>query len=68
MGSVVTYGRRTSTIFSVNIAGSGGLPQALSSASGDVQSFLGKLGGGALKLAVDAGLTLAEGVNCAIPQ
>jgi hypothetical protein len=41
MGTVTTYGRNTSTITSLNIARSGGLPQALSSPSGGLQSVLG---------------------------
>lgn len=68
MGTVTTYGRRTSDIASLNIAGKGGLPRALGSSAGGAKSFLRKLGTGTLKLAVDAGLTLAEGVGCLIPQ
>ncbi len=68
MGSVLTFGRRTSAIMSLNLAGKGGLPQALSSASGGVKGFFGKLGTGALKLAADTGFTLAEGIGCMIPQ
>jgi RHS repeat-associated protein len=68
MGSPVTYGRRTAQIMSLNLAGKGGLPQALSSASGGAKGFLGKLGTGALKLAADVGFTLAEGLGCSIPK
>jgi hypothetical protein len=67
MGSPITFGRRTAQIMSLNLAGKGGLPQALSSSSGGVKGFLGKLGG-AWKYAADVGFTLAEGVGCVIPQ
>jgi hypothetical protein len=68
MGAPITYGRRTSQLMALNLAGKGGLPQALSSGSGGVKGFLGKIGTGALKLAIDTGFTLAEGIGCAIPK
>ena len=67
MGAPITYGRRTAQIVSLNLAGRGGLPQALSSSTGGVKRFLGKLGG-AWKTAADVGFTLAEGVGCLGPQ
>jgi len=68
MGSTLTYGRRTSAIMSLNLAGKGGLPQALSSSSAGVKGFFGKMGTGALRLAADVGFTLAEGIGCMIPK
>jgi hypothetical protein len=70
-GSALTYGRRTSSIMSLNLAGSGGLPQALGStgAQGFFQTAGKWLNLGldeAEKFAVDAGLAGAESINCAI--
>lgn len=70
-GSALTYGRRTSNIMSLNLAGSGGLPQALGStgAQGFFQTAGKWLNLGldeAEKFAVDAGLAGAESINCAI--
>lgn len=75
MGTATTFGRRTSSIMSLNLAGAGGLPMALSSASAGVKSALGSIGN-VLSLglsflertAVDAAFTGAEAINCAIPQ
>jgi hypothetical protein len=71
MGTGITYGRRTSTIMALNLAGNGGLPQALSSASGGFRSMLGaadsvlSLGiGFTTRLGVDAALTAAEAAYC----
>jgi RHS repeat-associated protein len=70
-GSALTYGRRTSDIMSLNLAGSGGLPQALGSTG--AQGFFETAGqwlnlglDEAEKFAVDAGLAGAEAFNCAI--
>jgi hypothetical protein len=75
MGSVTTYGRRTSDILSLNLEGAGGLPTALSSASAGVKSALGSIGdvlslglSPAERISIDAAFTGAEAVNCAIPQ
>jgi len=75
MGSALTYGRRTADIISLNLAGKGGLPQALSSASSGAKSLLGSMSralslglSASEKAAVDAGLFGAEAVGCAIPQ
>jgi hypothetical protein len=64
-------GRRTSKTMSLNLAGSGGLPQALGSASGGLKSVLGaaddvlRLGMGfTTRLEVDAALTAAEAAYC----
>ncbi|MBZ5539372.1 MAG: hypothetical protein LAN61_02515 [Acidobacteriia bacterium] len=72
MGTVTTYGRRSSTIMSLNIAGQGGLPQALSSASGGLKSVLGaadsvlSLGMSfATRLEIDAAFAGAEAAYCA---
>ncbi len=72
-GSALTYGRRTSDIMSLNLAGSGGLPQALGSTG--AQGFFETAGrwlnlglDEAEKFAVDAGLAGAEAFNCAIQR
>jgi RHS repeat-associated protein len=75
MGTATTFGRRTSSIMSLNLAGAGGLPMALSPASAGVKSALGSIGN-VLSLglsflertAVDTAFTGAEAINCAIPQ
>jgi RHS repeat-associated protein len=70
-GSPLTVGRRTSDIMSLNLAGKGGLPQALGStgAKGFFETAGKWLNFGldeAEKFAVDAGLAGAESINCAI--
>src|SRR5207253_1785193 len=72
-GSPLTVGRRTSDIMSLNLAGKGGLPQALGSTG--AKRFLETAGkwlnlglDEAEKFAVDAGLAGAESINCAIPR
>ncbi|HEY4739916.1 MAG TPA: RHS repeat-associated core domain-containing protein [Candidatus Acidoferrales bacterium] len=75
MGTATTFARRTSSIMSLNLAGAGGLPMALSPASAGVKSALGSIGN-VLSLglsflertSVDAAFTGAEAINCAIPQ
>jgi RHS repeat-associated protein len=71
IGTVTTFGRRSSDIIALNLAGKGGLPQALSSSSSGLSSLLGgvskifNLGlDASLKAAIDAGLALAEVGNC----
>ncbi len=71
-GSTVTWGRRTSDIMSLNLAGKGGLPKALgSSGAKGVLKSLGKgLNAGldeAEKFAADLGLAGAEAIGCSIP-
>jgi len=76
MGTVTTFGRRTSNILSLNLAGNGGLPSALSPAStAGAQSVLGSVSKvlslgleASTKAAVDAGLAGAEAIGCAIKQ
>jgi RHS repeat-associated protein len=72
MGTVTTYGRNSSTIMSLNIARSGGLPQALSSASSGLKSVLGTadsiLSMGmsfTTRLEIDGALAAAEAAYCA---
>jgi len=72
-GSALTFGRRTSDIMALNLAGKGGVPQALAStgAKGFLESAGKVLNLGldeAEKFAVDAGLAGAEAINCAIPR
>jgi hypothetical protein len=44
MGTMMTYGRRTSTIMSLNLAGKGGLLQALGTSGGAVRGAIGTAG------------------------
>ncbi len=67
MGTVVTYGRRTSSIMSLNLAGTPGGPQGGFPALGSPPSNAaraGKAAAGFLKLAIDTGLFLAEAAGC----
>ncbi|MDP9171087.1 MAG: RHS repeat-associated core domain-containing protein [Acidobacteriota bacterium] len=71
MGAVTTYGRRTSTIMSLNLAGKGGLPQALGTSGTALRGAIGTAGkvlGLGLsfeeRLAVDAAFTGAEVAYC----
>jgi RHS repeat-associated protein len=75
MGAVTTYGRRTSTIMSLNLVGNGGLPQALSQsgAAASLGSTLSRIGSAvslglkaSTRWAVDAAFTGAEMVNCSM--
>ncbi len=73
IGSTTTFGRRTSNILALNLAGKGGLPQALSSSSGGLKSLLGSASKAlnlgleaSLKAAIDAGLAGAEVIGCSI--
>ena len=74
MGSPLTYGRRTTSIMSLNLNGvPGGPPLALSQASKGAQSLLGKVGNAlnlgmdfTTKLGIDAAFTTAEAVGCSI--
>ena len=75
MGTATTFGRRTSSIMSLNLAGAGGLPMALSPASAGVKSVLGSIGNVLSlglsfleRISVDAAFTGAEAIDCAIPQ
>jgi hypothetical protein len=71
MGRTTTYGRRTSTIISLNLAGKGGLPQALGTSGVAVRGAIGRaatlLGLGLSfqeRLAVDAAFTAAAVAYC----
>jgi len=74
MGSATTFGRRPSTIMSLNLAGTPGRSTfALSQASRGVKAVLGQIGdvlslgmSFATRTAVDVGFTGAEAFNCAI--
>jgi|SRR5579883_470385 len=71
-GTTLTWGRRTSDLVSMNLAGKGGLPKALGSsgANGLLKSLGKALNAGldeAEKLAVDLGLAGAEAIGCSIP-
>jgi RHS repeat-associated protein len=76
MGSVTTYGRRTSTITSMNIQGTrGGPPQALSQASRGARSLAGRIGNVlslgmsfTTRMAIDVALTGAEAINCSFSR
>ena len=69
MGSGITWGRRTSTIMSLNLAGKGGLPQALGSSTAGFKRLLGALGDLLdvipQRLLVDTALAGAEAAYCA---
>ena len=75
MGAATTYGRRTTDIMSLNLAGiPGGPPQALTQASSEAKGVLGSIGEGLSfglsfveRTAVDAAFTGAEVINCAAP-
>ena len=75
MGAVTTYGRRTATIMSLNLAGKGGLPQALSrsGAAASLQGALSRIGTAfsfglkaPTRWALDAAFTGAEMLNCSM--
>ena len=74
IGTVTTFGRRTSNILSLNLAGSGGLPSALSPATtAGTKSFLSSVSkvfnlglDASLKAAGDLGLFGAEIIGCSI--
>ncbi|HXE15060.1 MAG TPA: RHS repeat-associated core domain-containing protein [Bryobacteraceae bacterium] len=71
MGTVTTYGRRTSTVMSLNFAGKGGLPQALGTSGTAFRGAVGTAGkvlGLGLsfeeRLAVDGAFTATEIAYC----
>ena len=70
MGTVTSYGRRTTTIMALNLAGKGGVPLALGAASGTKAAIgqVAKVAGGFMSLeatlAVNAGFTAAEAGYC----
>ena len=71
MGSTFTWGRRSTDIFDLNLLGKGGVPQALSSGTRGIKSFLGELDNAlslgmefTTRLAVDSTLTVDEAIGC----
>jgi RHS repeat-associated protein len=71
MGTTITYGRRTSSVMSLNLPGTPGGPKGGFPALGSAPSNAARAAAKAasyLKLAVDAGFFLAEAVGCSIPM
>lgn len=75
IGTVTTYGRNSTTVTALNIARTGGAPQALSSASTGVSGFLESASSvfslgmsAAYRWGVDVALTGAEAIGCSIPR
>ena len=68
VGTVGTYGKRTATVFDLNLAGrTGPAPRIL--AKTGAEKIAGALSGIAeAKLALDVGLTGAEVIGCLIPR
>ena len=67
MGTVTSYGRRTTTIMALNLAGKGGVPLALGAASAGTKAAIGRVANVAggfmsleVSLAVNVGFTAAE--------
>jgi hypothetical protein len=72
MGTVTSYGRRTTTIMALNLAGKGGVPLALGAASAGTKAAIGRVANVAggfmsleVSLAVNVGFTAAEAAYCA---
>ena len=72
MGTVTSYGRRTTTIMALNLAGKGGVPLALGAASAGTRAVIGRLASAAggfmslgVSLAVNGGFAAAEAAYCA---
>ncbi|MGA8030410.1 MAG: RHS repeat-associated core domain-containing protein, partial [Bryobacteraceae bacterium] len=72
MGAVTSYGRRTTTIMALNLAGEGGVPLALGAASAGAKAAIGRVANVAggfmsleVSLAVNVGFTAAEAAYCA---
>jgi len=73
MGNALTYGRRTSDIMALNLAGRGGLPVALGRSSAGVKAAIGKAGGFlslglsfAERMGLDIAFSGAEAVDCSM--
>jgi RHS repeat-associated protein len=73
MGSALTYGRRTSDIMALNLAGKGGLPVALGRSSAGVKAVVGKAGNVfslglsfAERMGLDVAFTGAEAADCSM--
>ncbi len=72
MGTVTTWGRRTSGVLSLNLADKGGLPLALGDASAGVRGWLGTADSAVslgldftTRLEIDAALSAGEAAYCA---
>jgi len=72
MGTVTSYGRRTTTIMALNLVGKGGVPLALGASSAGTKVTIGRVAsvaGGFMSLevsvAVNVGFTAAEAAYCA---
>jgi RHS repeat-associated protein len=77
MGEVLTYGRRGSGLKSLNLAGKGGLPKALSEAGARTatKSVFSRAANAlnlglrvSIRLGIDIGLTGSEMIGCSIPR
>jgi RHS repeat-associated protein len=73
VGNALTYGRRTSDIMALNLAGRGGLPVALGRSSAGVKAAVGKAGSFlslglsfAERMGLDVAFTGAEAVDCSM--
>ncbi|HSU60929.1 MAG TPA: RHS repeat-associated core domain-containing protein, partial [Bryobacteraceae bacterium] len=73
MGNALTYGRRTSDIMALNLAGRGGLPVALGRSSAGVKAAIGKAGSFlslglsfAERMGLDIAFSGAEAVDCSM--
>jgi hypothetical protein len=72
MGTATTYGRRTTAIMALNLAGKGGVPLALGAASSGAKAVIGRVAtaaGGFMSLqvsfGVNLGFTALEAAYCA---
>lgn len=73
MGNALTYGRRTSDIMALSLAGRGGLPVALGRSSAGVKAVIGKAGSFlslglsfAERMGLDVAFSGAEAVDCSM--
>jgi hypothetical protein len=72
MGTPLTHGRRTAASMALNLAGKGGLPQALSSSAAGLKAGLTKLTTFGISLAykatIDSAFTAALALGCLGPR
>jgi len=75
MGDATTYGRRTTNILSLNLAGKGGRPAALKASTGPLKNLLEPVSKGlnlglkfGTRVAIDVGLAGAEAFGCTLPM
>ncbi len=73
MGSPTSWGRKTTDVLSLNLAGKGGVPLALGKPAAAAKALLGKVGNVSslgmeltTKLGIDAAFTAAEVIACSI--